>query len=90
MMFFVTEKRLQAILDRDRVGQRTMWEQERMQAIFRDARRLDEIARQEAKRSLFLAALRPQQTPPDPNARLAAKKAATKAARPARKPREKK
>ena len=39
MMFFVTERRLQAILDRDRVGQRIVAERETMKKIFAEQHR---------------------------------------------------
>ena len=90
MMFFVTEKRLQAILDADRSQQRMAWEREQAQGLIDAFHRHGEIIRQEADRSLILSALSAQQTSPTQDARLVAKKAATKAARPARKPREKK
>ena len=105
MMFFVTERRLQAILDRDRFQQeeidRDLWNMRRKnsQALTdRVVAAQAELARIEAMIALKEATLHDgnPQLPDRPltagemNALLAAKKAATKAARPARKPREKK
>ena len=76
MMFFVTERRLQAILELDRLEQK-LWRiiEEPYESWEQVKARLGEP---------FIPSV------PEMNARLAAKKAATKAARPARKPREKK
>ena len=88
MMFFVTERRLQAIIEADRSQQRIVQDMIRAEEIRMDAHRLAEMNAHwlESQRWALLA------THPDPltDARLTAKKAATKAARPVRKPREKK
>ena len=92
MMFFVTEKRLQAILEADRSQQRIVATRERLEAENRERlQRLRDTIIQDAKRTRVLALLAVPQTPKSLyDARLVAKKAATKAARPVRKPREKK
>ena len=91
MMFFVTERRLQAILDADRARQRTLAIRDRLEVSEREVQWIRDIAIQDAKRKRVLALLAVPQTPKSLyDARLAAKKAATKAARPVRKPREKK
>ena len=101
MMFFVTEKRLQAILKLDRFQQeeidRDLWNMRRKnsQALTdRVVATQAELARIEAMIVMKETRLRAPHfgplTPEADDARLVAKKAATKAARPVRKPREKK
>ena len=90
MMFFVTERRLQEIIEADRSQQRMAWERERVQALLDEHHRRGEIAWQAANRRRFAELLTGPMTPEANDAKRTAKKAATKAARPARKPREKK
>ena len=88
MMFFVTAKRLKAIIDADRIHQLLLQKQ--------DAQRRCVELYNRTGNALTEVFFGPPITRAVPltseanDARLAAKKAATKAARPVRKPREKK
>ena len=96
MMFFVTERRLQAILDADRKEQRMgnqyardLVDWQRRLTADRDRQAVDVNNEYLRDREQARVAPAVPLTSAD-DARLVAKKAATKAARPARKPREKK
>ena len=84
MMFFVTERRLQAILNADRL------EQKLLRIIEEPYESWDQVKARMGWDPFILGESHAVPLTPTQDARLVAKKAATKAARPVRKPREKK